>query len=392
MRILFYLPVVAPWWFENIVEPLIRVLAVDAEVHVLAPAPWNNTGIGPQELERCADLTSVRWHIVDGPGHEGMRENPADRDAIVDFVRALAPDYVFARAADCETVGQFPGKIRYLMEGGVPPFRLHYHWIILQQQPFDHGCLPDLDASQRAELDALIAPAWDHLQAAFRPAPGAREAFRAWAQLPSDRPVIAVPLEFEGPENFFPSQRVGARKNANLVAEIVAELGPRFFIALTNHPLNALEADNTALEAEVAQHGGQLRLVPTQTPWGESSTTLLARDADAVLVGDSKSYANCAFFGTPTLRRTRFETGAWLNAYSDFDSFLPAVAAGTAARPDLAQARTWFAFHILNNALDPRDPTLTAAELLGRVDNPVDPARWPAAAARLRQAMPEAFQ
>lgn len=392
MRVLFYLPVVAPWWFDNIVEPLIRVLATESEVHVLAPAPWNNTGIGPRELARCADLPSVHWHIADGAGHEGMRENPADRDAIVAFVRALAPDYVLARAADCETVGQFPGKIRYLMEGGVPPFRLQYHWIILQQQPFDHGCLPALDAARRAELDALIAPAWDHLQQAFRPAPGAREAFREWAQLPSDRPVIAVPLEFEGPENFFPSLRVGARPNASLVAEIVAALDPRFFLALTNHPLNAEEADNSALEAEVARHGGRLRLVPSATPAGESSTTLLARDADAVLVGDSKSYANCAFFGTPTLRRTRFETGAWLNAYSDFDSFLPAIAAGTAARPDLAQARTWFAFHILDNVIDPRDPGLTAAELFHRIDCPVDPHRWPAAAARLRQAMPEAFQ
>ncbi len=50
MKIMFYLPVVTPWWFVNIITPLIRSAARDAEVFVLVPPRWRNTGIGPDEL------------------------------------------------------------------------------------------------------------------------------------------------------------------------------------------------------------------------------------------------------------------------------------------------------------------------------------------------------
>ncbi|MEM9311236.1 MAG: hypothetical protein AAGA34_07290 [Pseudomonadota bacterium] len=57
MRILFYLPVITPWWFAKIVKPLIATLAADNEIHVLAPPPWRNTGIGPDEIKLCARRT-----------------------------------------------------------------------------------------------------------------------------------------------------------------------------------------------------------------------------------------------------------------------------------------------------------------------------------------------
>ena len=56
MKVLFYLPVVTPFWFENMVEPLIRRMASSAEVHILAPKFWRNTGIGENEV--CLLYTS----------------------------------------------------------------------------------------------------------------------------------------------------------------------------------------------------------------------------------------------------------------------------------------------------------------------------------------------
>jgi hypothetical protein len=376
VKILFYLPVITPWWLDHVVEPLIRCLATEHEVHVLAPTPWRGTGIGPRELAACAHLPQVKWHIVDDANHPSMRTDAVERAGIVEFVRSLAPDYVLCRSADCDTVREFPGIVRHLMEGGAAPLDIPGNWIILQEQPFDHGVLPELDAAARAELDRLIAPIWESLLRLTQPSRQTRKAFRTWASIPDDRPIIALPLEYEHEENFFPVHRVGAAPNHHLVAEIAASIDDSFFLAITNHPLNEKHVDNSALEAEIASHGARMRLLPGTGPEDENSTMLLARDADGMLVGDSKVYSMAAFFGTPMLRRSKFKTGAWLNAYTEMDAFASAVAAGNAVAPDREDARTWFAFHIANNLLDPTDRTLTAAELLGRLDRPVDPARW----------------
>ncbi|WP_404335529.1 hypothetical protein AB2M62_16470 [Sphingomonas sp. MMS12-HWE2-04] len=376
MKILFYLPVITPWWFDHIVEPLMRRLVREHEVHVLAPIPWKGTGIGQRELSATTHLPQVQWHIFDGDSHPSMRTQATERAGIIDFVRSLAPDYVLCRSADYETVRAFPGIVRHLMEGGAAPLSLPRDWVILQEDPFDHGLLPDLDVAARAELDRLIAPLWGELQALARPTEKMRKAFRDWAGLPSDRPILALPLEYEHEENFFPVHRVGAAPNHRLIAELAESIDNSFFLAVTNHPLNEQHVDNSILEAEIASHGARMRLLPGKGPNGENTTALLARDADGMLVGDSKVYAMAAFYGTPMLRRTKFKTGEWLNAYSDWDEFLAAVAAGNARRPDQDIARTWFAFHVANNVLDPNDPELTAADILARLDRPIDPARW----------------
>jgi hypothetical protein len=191
-----------------------------------------------------------------------------------------------------------------------------------------------------------------------------------------DRPLLALPLEYEHEENFFPVHRVGATPNHRLVAELAESIDDSFFLALTNHPLNEKHVDNSALVAEIESHASRMRLLPGTSPDGENTTMLLARDAAGILVGDSKVYAIAAFFGTPMLRQSRFKTGEWLNAYTDPETFLSAVTAGTAVAADPDDARGWFAFHVANNLLDPNDPGLTAAELLGRMDRPMDPARW----------------
>jgi hypothetical protein len=392
VKILFYLPVVTPWWFDSIIEPLIRRLVEAAEIHILAPVPWSGTGIGRGELVACADLPQLRWHIFDGESHPTMRTAPTEGAGIIDFVKSLAPDYVLCRSADCETVRGFPGAVRYLMESGASPLAIPNDWVVLQEQPFDHGCMPELGHDEHAELDRLIAPAWNRLRPLAQPSRQMRKAFRAWADIPADRPVLALPLEYEHAENFFPMHRVGATPNRRLVAELAASIDDSFFLAVTNHPLNELHVDNSALEAEIASHGSRMRLLPGTTPQGENTTMLLARDAQGMVVGDSKVYSMAGFFGTPMLRRSRFKTGGWLNSYSDFDSFLPAVAGGEAAAAAQEDARRWFAFHIANNIFDPKDPELTPANLVARIDRPVDPSRWESGFARYRCAAPEQFQ
>lgn len=376
MRVLFYLPVITPWWFDEIIEPLIRCLAKAAEIHILAPAPWQGTGIGHRELARCTDLPQLCWHIVEDENHPTLRTEPRNRADLIEFVKSLAPDYVLCRSADCETVRGFPGVVRHIMEGGAPPLAIPQDWIIFQEEPFDHGLLPDLDANARTELDRLIAPTWSLLHQLAHPTDQMRRSFRKWARLPAGRAVLALPLEYEHEENFYPMHRLGPTPNHRLVAERAARIDDAFFLAITNHPLNEVHIDNSLVEAEIASHRARMRLVPGKGPRGDNTTMLLARDADGILVGDSKVYSLAGFFGTPMLRRSRFKTGDWLNTYIELDEFLGDVAAGTARRPDQETARTWFAFHIANNLLDPNDPALTASDVLARFDRPVDPARW----------------
>ncbi|OBX18604.1 hypothetical protein A9995_11655 [Erythrobacter sp. QSSC1-22B] len=382
MKILFYLPVITPWWFDHIVEPIIRCMASSHEVHVLVPVPWRGTGIGNRELAACADLPQIAWHIADDENHPTMRTDAVERAGIVEFVRNLAPDYVLSRSADCNTVREFPGVVRYMAEGGASPLSFPPSWIVLQEQPFDHGLLPDLGTAEWAELDRLIAPVWNSLACLAEPSREMRNTFQKWAALPTDRPILALPLEYEHQENFFTKHRIGAVPNHRLIAELAASIDDSFFLAITNHPLNEQHVDNSALEAEVALHGSRMKLLPRTDPTGQNTTMLLARDADGMMVGDSKVYSAAAFFGTPMLRRSRFKTGEWLNAYADLASFLPAVAQGSAIAADRGDARRWFAFHIANSLLDPNDPDLSAAALLGRLDNPVDPARWEQSFAR----------
>lgn len=380
MRILFYLPVVTGWWFEAILTPLIARLTREHDVHVMAPAPWRNTGIGPRERQLCIEY-GVQWHIVHDEDHPGMRTRPERQASIISYVNALAPDYVLCRSADCETPREFSAPVRYIMEGGASPLHMPADWVAFQSAPFDHGILPDLDDDAIAELDRFIAPYWNALQNG----PAVRNASMSAARpkgLPNDKPVIFLPLEYEHEENFFTMHRIGATPNARLVKQVVERIGDDFFLAITNHPLNELHIDNSALVATVASLGGRARLFPRTNAEGLSHTELLMRDADGVLLGDSKLFAMAGFYGTPSLRRSYFDTGEWLNAYTDFDSFLPAVAQGNTRRPDIDKARIWFAYHVANNVIAPNDPDLGAAEILAHIDRPVDRGRWQAGMAR----------
>ncbi len=376
MRILFYLPVVTPWWFQTIIVPLISKFAGGAEIHVLAPAPWRGTGLGRAEFEHCAHLPDIQWHIVNDAAHPSMRTNPVERAGIVAFVNSLEPDYVLCRSADLETVRAFPGVVRHITEGAMDPLLLPKDSVHFTQQPFDHGVLPALSSTQIEELQSTIAQFWPSVSKSVELDRAQRQRFCEWADLPKDRKILLLPLEYEHEENFFTIHRLGATPNAQLVSDLLERIDDRFFLALTNHPLNDLHVDNSALERLVRGNSSRARLLPSANPIDARTTQHLLGVVDGVLLGDSKVFSLAAFLRTAIMRQSRFKSGDWLNVSDDLEEFLQAVADGEALRPRPEAMKAWFAFHTANAVFAPNDPELTAADLLDRLNRPVNPDRW----------------
>jgi len=376
MRILFYLPVITPWWFARIVQPVMARLAATHEVHVLAPPPWRNTGIGADEIALCTDLPDICWHIVKDADHTSMRTEPKERDAIAAFVRSLDPDFTICRSADFETPTQFPGIVRHITEGAADPLKLGADCFHFTQTPFDHGVLPDLAADEIAKLDAMIAPYWPAMQRSARLDQVQRDYLNEWAALPADRPVIFLPLEYEHEENFYSIHRPGPVANAGFLQQISDQIGDRAFLALTNHPLNEKHLDNSAVRQVVRANPSRMRLLPGKTPLGTRSSQYLMKAADGLIVGDSKVYAMAGFLSTPMLRLSRFATGGWMHAARDMERFIADLQNASAEAPDTKRAQTWFAYHVANNLMCPRNPDLTAQTILKRLERPCDSARW----------------
>lgn len=386
MKILFYLPVVTAWWFEQVIEPLIRRVASEAEVHVLAPAPWNNTGLGPSDLARCADLPDLRWAIVDDADHPSLRTVPADREGLIAYVRALAPDLVLCRSADFETPRAFPGTVRYVMEAVTAPFGpiSPANTVHFTDAPFVNGAMPALEAAAAARLDALIAPFWADMTAHWLAATHDRDAVFGATGIPTDRPAVLLPLEYEHAENFFLQHRPGGLTNQALVAAVAAEAqAAGVTLVITDHPLNTLHVERDTLfdflrglDGTILVNGPVFDVPPTMA---------LARHVDGVVLGDSKSFATAAAFGTPTYRTSRFASAPWLHAEPDLASFLAAVRSGSTQPPDAAAVQRWFGYHYANEAFYPTDPDLTGAMVIDRALHPLDTARWEAGICRLQR-------
>ncbi len=370
MRILFYLPVVTPFWLETLLLPMLAALQDHAELHVLAPAEWQHTGIGARELAMAAHLDRIRWHIVDDGDHGSLRTRPSDPEGLIAFVRDLAPDHVLCRSAEDETPRRFPGRVQYIMETGASPLRTDV-WLRLQDGIFEHGVMPELEPGIAQRLDALFAPRWQAAVTRCR-SEGAfaldRAAACAAMGLPDDRRIVAVPLEYAHPENFFDIHH-RFPDNCALIDHLVAQLPPGWVLAATDHPLNEAYCDTTALRACIDRHQGRVRLVS-----GEDATGLMVKHCDALVVQNSKTFAAGAFFAKPILRLSHCRSADWLNLFDDAPSLFAAVERGDAPVADPDRFRLWVAYHLLDEAFLPA--TLTGADLIGRMTQPVDPARW----------------
>lgn len=384
MRVLFYLPVVTPWWFDTVVAPLIAVAARDADVSVLVPPLWSNTGIGPEQLEPLVDLGRVEWHILGDDNHPDLRTSAMGNTGLIELVRSIDADYTICRSADIATPALFPGRVRYLMEGQAQPLAIPHHWCQLTPTLFDHGIMPALTAEERTLLETAIDPAWRRLPPAA--GPDDRAAFLSMASLPTDRPVIVLPLEYEHPEMFF-GQHTPYGSNVDLIHSVAAAVGPDFTVAVTIHPLSYLHCDNDDVFDAIAAHG-HVRLVGERDVSGNPTDELI-RHADAMIVGNSKSIGIGAAYGVPMLRLSTFASGEWMRTSGDIATFTNALRTGTVHGAASADARRWFGYHVANNAFDPDDPALTLADIVDRMDNPCNPLRWNAGLARFTLADPD---
>ena len=372
LRILFYLPVVTPWWFENIVVHLIRNLAQSHDVHVMVPPLWRNTGLGPDEIPLIADLEHVHWHVLDGPDHPSLRTDASGQDDLLDLAKQIDPHITLCRSADTRTPPRMPGVLRYIMEGAAPPFAMPANWIWLAPSLFDYGLLPELPAPFAARLDALSEPHWTQmLQSAEAAQPND---FLAQIEPHHSKHIIGLALEYEHEENFFGQHHLYP-DNASMVTEIANQLGDDCVLTVTNHPLTELHGNTRAVKAAIAELSGKAVLLKQSGAAGDT-TLALAQNCDGMIIGNSKVWAACAALGTPMLRRSAFATGDWSGAYSKLALFLEAVTSGHAAKADPKLARRWFTFHLANNVFDPAAPDLTPADIAARIIHPVQPKLW----------------
>jgi hypothetical protein len=387
MRILFYLPVVTQHWLENLLAPLIRSAARSAEVHVIVPQAWHGTGIDGALLRQWLDMPQIRWHVLDGPDHPSFRIAPDQPQALIEFVRAIDPDYTFCRSADIVTPQQFPGKVRYLMEGDYPPLfgdgRPHSERIMLTGPGvLDHGMMPSLEPEQHAWLGRRIAPLWQEYQARHGGGfPGGDAAYRTAAGLPADRKVLAVPLESESVTNFFHEAHCAIAQSDRFIADLATRIDDDMVLAVTPHPLWVWQPqpmrDTIAarLQRIASINPDKVRLV-MRPGSPQQLTRWLVHHADGVIVRDSKTLTIGAFLGKPCLRLSPFACGEWMQVYRDIAEFQHDIRSGTPRQAALSDTLAWFGFLHANEAFVPWDRDQTVAMLLDRVERPVDPARW----------------
>lgn len=388
MKILFYLPVVTPWWFDRIVARLIRACATDAEVHVIVPPVWRNTGIGIEQLMNCADLEQVNWHIWDREGHEALRTSAADDAELLALIDEIDADYTICRSADVDTPKRFPGKVRFVMEGAVSMVPCPGGWwAMLDEHVLEHGDLPAIDAELRERLEKAVEPLWDQLRADWerRSDPAGRAAFCEQHGIPPEKRIIAMPLEYEHHENFFGIHRRHGG-NADFVREIAERLDDRFVLAVTNHPLNIRHLNNRKLHRALDKLGDRVRLIP-ELEGPRSATDALLPYSDGLVIGDSKAIAIAAYYGVPTYRRSSFRTADWMQVYDDFDAFAEDIANGTAKVASRDTLKLWLAHHIGNRIIEviPDAFDLTTADVIDYIENPVSAARTDAAPERFER-------
>ena len=371
MKVLFYLPLAREWMVENVIEPMIAKLAPLAEVHVMLPSYWLDPCAARVRTHSGASAREVRWHVLDpGGGDRDALDLREPDPRICAAAAAIAPDHCLCRSANASLPARLPGRVRYIMEASAPPFRLHTHWISLQPQIFDHGLMPPLPQEQRAALTALIGPTWHMLEQAQPPDP----LWRSRHGLPTDRRIVALPLDYEHRNNLFGIHR-SIRTNAALVERLADGIGTDLFLAVTDHPLNVRLVDRQDLMKTLAKRNDTARLL-SPVAAGEDVTSALARHADGMIVGDSKSFAAAAFHGTPLLRLSKFASGTWLRAYHDSAAFMSDLADGAAVAADRADAMVWFAYYLSAQAFAPRDAAVTGNEILDRIEGDLGPAHW----------------
>lgn len=370
MKVLFYLPVITEAWLEKVAAPMIRALSGDADVHVIVPPPWNGTGVPGERLESLSRQVGGTWHLFDDPDHPTIRTAGWKVSALMRLVNGIAADYTICRSAEIETPRAFRGLAAFLMEGDYPPFAHGTLVRLTGPAIFSHGAMPSLTNAQQALLRQSTAGLREALRPNGPAEADARARFFAKTGLPENRPVVAVPLEHDGPDNFY-MLHSPSPVNAAFVREIAAQLHQRCVLALTIHP--AQRRDPRAMNLLMELEDERVRIL--QTPDGDDFTPTLVRHCDAAVFRDSKSIAWAALLRKPLCRISRFSTGDWLRSISTLKDLNAALGSSTRCAA-LEDALLWIGFHLANCAFKPDDPHFNLADLVDRIERPFNPERW----------------
>ncbi len=341
---------------------MLRALHGQADLHVIVGPLWRNTGLEMEHVEPLADLPEINWHVVCADDPYQFRMDGQSVEGLLDLVEAIAPDITIARSADRVTPGLFPGALRYITEPGAEPFHAPHRWFVLDEHPFHHGIMPGHVAGPADRAAALMAPIWQTLETLY--AEPHKGAFREQLGLPADRPVLAVPLQYEHDENF---HGVGSpfQYGPEFIYELLDQLDERIVLAITDHPLNAQFLIRIELERIAAKYPDRVRLYPWDKERG-SPTSLLVRAADGVLLDQSKCVFLATFFGVPIVHCGDSITADWLRATRLEELGADALANRGLPAPDRAMARRWFGWHFGmrllkgcdNQPRDAREPRL----------------------------------
>src|SRR3546814_12578370 len=101
-------------------------------------------------------------------------------------------------------------------------------------------------------------------------------------------------------ENFFRIHNC-FRDNCDAIDSILNQIDDRFFLAVTNHPLNELYVDNSALDQFIEDRQDRVAIV-SHAHDTDSATRLAASTSHRFIFANTKSLAAAALLVTPILR------------------------------------------------------------------------------------------
>lgn len=376
MKILFYLPSVTPWWLDNVINPVILELKKYFSVSVIVPYFHNGTGVIKDHCATMDQNPDVDWHIIDQQSYPSLRTPVGHSEEIIRLVNSIGADFTLCRTVDTSTPQFFVGRVSYIMEVGYPPLRYPFACSISNEPLFAIGCMPRLDGSTIAELRSLLEQPWLQMRENFSRLNTLvpRASYLERYGLPADKVIIAVPLEYEHVENDFLQYRP-YRNNISLINFLLGQFDERFFFAITNHPLNILYSDQTAIQKLVEAQPHRAKLIDSPKI-DLGATDILFNYCDGVIVENSKSIYSALFSSKPILRLSNGYNSPVTNIYTDINLFTESVAGNRANVIKEDDARLIFSYQVANSMIAMATLSWTRDEALARLQGSFHPETW----------------